>query len=128
MDVESLMRLCASAEEGRRLGLYKRIADVCLFTLGMFPEYLQPRLHDPAQPAVRLLRARRGRRSAEEYEQEGRRFYRMAGEHPAAASFGLAEAFWLLHERFAIATKPLSFIARHYLAYKKQDLFSAEPE
>ena len=32
MDIDSLLRLCTTAEEEQRLGFYKRIADVCLFT------------------------------------------------------------------------------------------------
>jgi len=41
MDVDSLSRLCETASEEHRFDFYKRIADVCLFILGIFPEYAQ---------------------------------------------------------------------------------------
>ena len=39
MDIDSLLRVCATTDEEHRLGLYKRIADVCLFISGVFPDY-----------------------------------------------------------------------------------------
>ena len=40
MDIDSLVRFCQAVDEERRFGFYKRIADLCLFILGMFPEYV----------------------------------------------------------------------------------------
>ena len=121
MDVDSLVRLCATADLERRLGLYKRIADVCLFTLGIFPEYA-------SGGGRRLSGAGRLRWTAAEYEREGRRFYRLAGEHPMAGTLGWSEAFWLLHEKLYTAKKPLNLVAEHFLHTKKHKLFDVVAE
>ena len=126
MDIDSLMRLCATADEEQRLGLYKRIADVCLLYLGIFPEHARSASPYAVGTAAAPHSARRVARSTEEYEREGRRFYRMAGEHPMARNLALSEVFQLLHEKFSVASKPLNFIARHYLARRKQALFGIE--
>ena len=126
MDINSLMRSCEGVDEEHRFGLYKRIADVCLFILGVFPEYSGHNYRHPISGAVRPRTAGRARRNAEEYEMEGKRFYRLAGAHPAARDADLSELFGLLHERFHIAMKPLNFISAHYLHYRKHNVFGAE--
>ena len=84
MDVDSLVRLCAAADESQRFGYYKRIADVCLFISGVFPSY-GSRVPGNSAPMM----TRRARRTSEEYEAEGRRFYRLAERHHAAQLLGL---------------------------------------
>ena len=42
MDIDSLVRLCATADWEQRFGYYKRIADVCLFISGVFPDFASP--------------------------------------------------------------------------------------
>ena len=37
MDIDSLVRMCSTAEPEQRFAFYKRIADVCLFVSGLFP-------------------------------------------------------------------------------------------
>ena len=125
MDVDSLSRFCEAVDEEHRFGFYKRIADVCLFILGVFPEYV---MFDYRYPSgeLRPKIVGRIRRSAEEYEEEGRKFYRLAAEHPAAKILNLAEVLWQLHEKFNLARKPLDFISQHYLHFKKQKLFAVE--
>jgi len=59
----------------------------------------------------------------EHYEEQGRRFYRLAAEHPAAADMDLAEVFWTLHGHFQKAKKPLNFIAEHYLHHRREAVF-----
>lgn len=125
-DIDSLMRLVGAADEDHRLAYYKRIADVCLFILGIFPEhapfdYRYPYSREP-RPEVGM----RMRRGVEDYEQEGRRFYKLAGEHPTARTLELAEVFLLLHEKLHAAKKPLNFISDHYLALRKRKLFNVE--
>jgi len=61
--------------------------------------------------------------SPEEYEKEGRRFYKLAAEHQSARELDLSEIFWTLHGNFQKAKKPLNFIAEHYLNYKRQKCF-----
>ena len=118
MDVDSLVRLCAEAEERQRLGLYKRIADVCLFVTGVFRDYA------PSSP-VSAAGVRRGRRTLEDYEIDGRRFYGLAAGHPGARALGLSETFELLREHFTSARKPLAFIASQYLHSRRHRLFAS---
>ena len=119
MDIDSLVRLCDATEEEHRFGFYKRIADLCLFVLGIFPEYVTSDFGYPFSGEVR----RKLRRSAEDYEEEGRRFYKLAGEHRDARMLNLAEVLWQLHEEFSLAKKPLNYISDNLLQFKKQKLF-----
>ena len=116
-DIDSLMTMCQTADGEQRLALYKRIADVCLFVLGVFPEFVPFDYRYPASKEVRPMVSIRSRRGMEEYETEGRRFYRLAGEHASARELQLSEVFLLLHEKLNEAKKPLNFIARHYLRF-----------
>ena len=122
MDIDSLIRFCANADESQRFGFYKRIADLCLFVTGIFTghtfaSYRQP---DAPRPHSKRLRTRR---SLEEYEMEGRRFYRLAGEHPTAETLELSGVFRLLREHFGAARKPLSLISTRYLHSGRHQLF-----
>ena len=119
MDVDSLIALCEQAGDHERFAFYKRIADVCLFTSGVFPGY--GRLPPGAQR--RSSGRMRTRRTIEDYETEGRRFYRLAEEHPAARLMELTGVFALLRENFTSARKPLAFIASRYLHSKRHHLF-----
>jgi len=123
IDIDALMRFCQAVDEENRFAVYKRIADVCLFVLGIFPEYAQFDYRYPFSGEVRPKIAGRVRRDAEEYEEEGKKFYKLAGQHPSARNLDLSEVFWLLHENFNAARKPLNFISEHYLHYKKHRLF-----
>ena len=125
MDVDSLIRFCAAADESQRFGFYKRIADLCLFVTGMFPghTFLGYQRSGPDLPRPLAIRTRR---SLEEYETEGRRFYGLAGEHPTARTLQLAEVFGLLREHFSSVRKPLSFIASRYLHSHRHQLFGLQ--
>jgi len=123
MDIDSLVRFCQAVDEERRFGFYKRIADLCLFILGMFPEYATSDYRYPFSDEVRPQPLGRLRRSAEDYEEEGRRFYRLAGEHKDAESLELTEVLWQLHQKFNLAKKPLNYISENFLQFKKQKLF-----
>ena len=125
MDVDSLVRFCAAADEEHRFGYYRRIADVCLFVSGVFPNHTYIGFGRPSgerSPAT----LRRMRRSLEDYEVEGRRFYGLAEKHPTARVMNLTGVFGLLRERFAEARKPLTFIASQYLHSHKHQLFGVE--
>ncbi len=122
MDIDSLVRLCSAAEPEQRFAFYKRIADVCLFVSGLFPHSASSRLPGKLGPTP----AARARRSLEEYVQEGQRFYELAAEHPAARALELTGVLGLLGENFTTATKPLRFIASHYLHSKGHQLFAPQ--
>lgn len=126
LDLDSLIRLCESVEEEHRLGFFKRIGDICLFLLGLFPDYVPYTYRYPASEELRPHITGFARRSAEDYREEGTRFYGLAAEHPAAREFALSDTFRLLHERFRAALKPLNFIADHYLHSQRQNLFALD--
>lgn len=120
MDLNSLLRLCQSVDEARRFSYYKRIADLCLFTLGMFPEYSASSL-DYLSPHARPVPGRQGR--FHNYEEEGRRFYKLAAQHTDAKILGLEEVFTQLYEKFTLAKRPLNYISDNYMLFRKQKLF-----
>jgi len=123
LDIFSLMSFCEAVEDDYRLGFYKRIADICLFILGIFPEYAERDYRYPFSGEVRPQIRGKARISPEDYEKEGRRFYRLAAEHQSAKELDLSEVFWALHGNFQRAKKPLNFIAEHYLQYRRHKLF-----
>jgi hypothetical protein len=123
MDIESLLSFCEAVDEMHRFSLYKRIADICLFVLGIFPNYAERHYRYPRSGQLRSPIGQQKRISPEEYEREGQKFYRLAAEHPSSGELNLSEVFWALHEHFLRAKKPLNFISEHYLAFKKQKLF-----
>jgi hypothetical protein len=124
LDIFSLMSLCDVVEDESRIGFYKRIADICLLILGIFPDYAEREYRYPFSAQIRPSVQGRSRISPEEFEKEGRKFYKLAAEHHFAKEMELSEIFWTLHEDFQIAKKPLNFIAEHYLRYQRQKLFS----
>lgn len=124
LDMFSLKALCDEVEEEYRLGFYKRIADICLFILGIFPDYAEYDYRYPFSGQLRPQVWGKVRMGAQDYEKEGRKFYRLAAEHPSARELDLSDIFWTLHEDFPKAKKPLNFIAEHYLRYKRYRFFT----
>jgi hypothetical protein len=123
LDMLSLIDLCEAVEDEYRLGFYKRIADISLFILGIFPDYAEYDYRYPFSGQLRPQSRGKVRMSPEDYEKKGRKFYRLAAEHPSARELDLSEIFWALHEDFQKAKKPLNFIAEHYLRYKRYRFF-----
>ena len=123
LDVQSLMSFCEVVEDEYRLGFYKRIADMCLFIMGLFPDYVQRQHRYPFSGHLRPQTPGKSRISPEEYEEEGKRFYRLAAEQASAREMEISDIFWALHVNFQAAKKPLNFIAEHYLHYKRHMVF-----
>lgn len=123
LDIFSLMSFSEVVDDEYRFGFYKRIADLCLFILGIFPEYAEHDYRYPFSGQGRPHIRGKFRISPEDYEKEGRKFYKLAAEHQAAGELDLSDVFWALHENFQKAKKPLNFIADHYLQYKRHKLF-----
>lgn len=123
LDMISLMELADLVEEPYRLGVYKRIADICLFVLGIFPDYAGREYRYPFSRQLRPQIRGRQRISPEEYEEKGRTFYKRAAEHPSSKELELTDVFWDLHAHFDRVKKPLTFISERYLQYKQMDFF-----
>ncbi len=124
MDIDSLVKFAADADPEQRFGYYKRIADVCLFLSGVFPDSAR-RGYGRMVGGVVLpsMGSRRMRRTIEDYEREGRRFYGMAQGHPAARALELSSVFGILRDDFTSARKPLNFVATRFLHASRRKLF-----
>jgi len=123
MDIDSLLRLCQVTDEERRFSLYKRIADLSLFILGIFPEHV---IRDFSY-TTELHSFRRWQRSEGDYEELGRRFYKLAAEHQDARLLELSGVFYELEEKFTIAKKPLNYISGNFIQLNKDRLFPGSP-
>jgi hypothetical protein len=110
-DIDSLVRYGGAIDESRRFPVYKRIADICLFTLGI----MRPAEEDPG-PAS-------GRRTPQDYVTQGVSFYRLAARHREAEAQRLSDVLETLSERFTLAVKPLSAMSRKYLAPFRDTVF-----
>ncbi len=122
MDIDSLTRLSRTVDEEHRFKFYKRIGDLCLFILGMFPEYATQE-PGPIDALALFQSVRKPERSAGDYEEEGRLFYRLAGEHKDAAVLELSGVFHAFYEKFDLARKPLNYISGNLIQSRKHNLF-----
>ena len=125
-DIENLIHYAQLVDEDHRFGPYKRIADVCLFIMGLFPEYVQsPELFESASTShLRQV----SRRSREELTQTGARYYRAAAEHKTARELQLADVLEFLSNHIALLSKPLMVMAMSYLGLLKGQVFlGADP-
>ena len=128
MDVDSLIDFAARVDESERFSYYKRIGDVCLFLTGLFRDstysqksHVGSNFQSGTYPRTTFVR--KSRRSVEEYESEGRRFYRLAEEHPTASVLELTDVFSVLRDEFSAARKPLAFLSARYLHSRPNKLF-----
>jgi hypothetical protein len=124
-DVESLIRFGEVADTTRRYSIYKRIADLCLFTVGIFPEYLLPTV--AAEGNVRRVVRNREKKRIEEYQECGKHFYREASRLPDPSAAEAREVLIELSDKFHIAVKPLGFLADHYLGNLRTKAFAPGP-
>ena len=116
LDIGSLIRFCSYIEEEEaRFPFYKRIADASLFISGIFPEF--------ASSSDYSRKPRAGRRTVEEYEREGKKYFALAAGLEAARKAGLNAVMADIAGRFGLARKALNFIADVYLRFSRQRLF-----
>src|SRR4030042_4239303 len=100
LDMFSLMAVSETVEDEYRLGFYKKSCDICLFILGIFPDYAEYDYRYPFSGQLKPQFRGKVRMGAEDYEKEGRKFYRLAGETPSPKELDLSEVSWTLHEDF----------------------------
>jgi hypothetical protein len=124
LDIFNLMNFCEVVDDELRMGLYKRIADICLFILGVFPDYVEYDYRYPLSGEIRPRFGRKARISSQEFVETGQKFYKLAAEHHSAEAFELSDVFRELHENFQNAQKSLNYIADHYLRYRRDALFT----
>jgi hypothetical protein len=120
MDIDSLIRFCSAVnDDGSCFPFYKRIADVCLFITGIFPEFVPIDAH----PARALRPIGRRQRSAAEYERVGKEYYERAAALPAAKAADLDNVMKELAGCFRSARKSLNFLT-DILIFRKKRLFA----
>jgi hypothetical protein len=117
-DVEDLIRYSRLIEEGRRFFPYKRIADICLFVSGVFPDFVASNELNRDRRAGGLAQF-----SREDFSNRGTHFYRAAALHDEAVYRGVREVLLKLSEDFELAVKPLSYLSTHYLGLLKNRVF-----
>lgn len=120
IDIDDMLELSLSVDPESRFAFYKRIADIALFMVGIFPDYVAR--HSPVGP-VRFRLAGRRVRTLEEYHQEGRRFYELAAEQAGQAN-GERDVLRKMAERFHLAVKPLNVVSERYISLSRMQLFS----
>jgi hypothetical protein len=120
-DIDSLVRYGSAIDESLRFPVYKRIADICLFTLGVF---------SPPEPGAESAFAfqqgkpgLRGKRSRDDYIAQGASFYELASRHREAHARDLSDVMATLAQKIALAAKPLSVMSARYLAPFKDAVF-----
>jgi hypothetical protein len=120
-DVESLIRYSEMIDESQRFGPYKRIADICLFISGVFPEYIEAQKSLPSFGRTRPgIFARWSREGIEKY---GKFFYSAAAKQSTAQLHELQEVLMKLSKHFILATKPLNVLTNRYLSFHKEKFF-----
>jgi hypothetical protein len=120
-DIDSLVRYGSALDDAQRFPVYKRIADICLFTLGIFsPPGREQGVPAPFLPARPM---RRSRRSRDDYIAQGTSFYALASRHREAQVRKLSEVLSTLAEKFTLAAKPLSVMSMRYLEPFKENVF-----
>jgi hypothetical protein len=117
-DVEDLIRYSRMIEEEQRFLPYKRIADICLFVSGVFPDFVA---------VNEMSRDRRARGlakfSREDFSSRGTHYYRAAALHHQALYRGMREVLLKLSADFELVVKPLSYLSTHYLGLLKERIF-----
>ena len=120
-DIDSLVRYCNAIEESERFPAYKRIADICLFTLGILSA---PAPVDTPQDPLKIEGMRiRANRTRDDYVQEGVTFYRLAARHSDVRARGRSEVLATLADKFTLAVKPLAVMSARYLHPFKDSVF-----
>ncbi len=121
LDVHSMLRLARETDEQERLPVLRRTADLCLFIVGMFPDYAATARRYPGTGALRAQSAGRRRLGSEEYENVASQMYGLAARYRDGEEIGAV--FRTLGERIIEAKKPINFLSERYLGYKREQLF-----
>lgn len=120
-DIDSLIQYSGIVDEDARFPSYKRVADICLFMVGLFPEHLG--MANPFElPGGRPVR-HMSRRSFEDLVELGKIYYRQAADHKSAERSGLSETLSQIAAGFRQVAKPLTVMEQRYLRGSAGRLF-----
>ena len=120
-DIDSLIEGSRKIDESQRFSSYKRIADICLFTLWIFSDRLKEHQgvltieHGESKVPVR--------RSRSDYAEQGKYFYRAAARLDTATNLDIKAVMTELSDNLVLATKPLTVMAFRYMDSFKEKLF-----
>jgi hypothetical protein len=106
IDMDDMIALARVIERSSRPALYQRIADIALFLCGIFPDHASLFIAYPRT-------AFRGRRTLQDYETEGRRFYELAARE--TDPLHVRATCWILAEHFTLARHALNTLSDLYL-------------
>ncbi len=119
-DIDSLLEFSSLVDEEKRFPAYKRIADVCMFTTGVFPGSL-PRPEEALK--IRTGGGALERRSSRDLVTLGKSYYRAAARHQTARELELSQVLEKLSEVFTLAVKPLTHLSTHVLGPMRERVF-----
>ena len=121
-DIDSLIRFSKTVDKNLRFTPFKKVADICLFILGIFPEYVKK--HEwplsfgdrrfASHPEIRKIG----------FENYGSYYYQMASNLEPAYQLGMHDILTYFSENFKVAEKTLNYITNNYLGFhNKKKLF-----
>jgi hypothetical protein len=115
LDLEDMIELAGLVGAEEAPPIYRRIADIALFTSGIFSDFLRSRRGVASTRRVRAIP-----HTVETYEEHGRRFYHLASR-PEHGSQGRILA--TLAEEFPMARKSLEMLSDRYLRWTRLSWF-----
>jgi hypothetical protein len=116
LSIDDMLELAGVIDPPMRSMVFRRIGDIALFTTGLFPEAVL-RGRRPSVAAPFTVDPPRRRVRIEDYEAEGRRFYRLAANRLVSSQPDLAGVLMRLSDEFTAARKPLTVLAERYIAW-----------
>lgn len=118
LSLEDMMALAELVSKDEAQPIFRRIADIALFTSGIFPDYLRATVRRSDAP----VRPRAAPPTLDIYEEHGRRFYRLAaGQEPGPEGRILGA----LAAEFPMARKSLELLSDRYLRWTRLRWFEA---
>jgi hypothetical protein len=118
MDIDDMVALARITDPEMRPALYRRIADIALFVSGIFPD-------SAAVFATRRRTAFLARRTLDDYESEGKRFYSLAALETHEAQ--QQTVFGTLSQKFALARQALNALSDRYVKRRRTQYFRFRP-
>jgi hypothetical protein len=116
--IDDMLELASLIEPDARPMVFRRIGDIALFTTGLFPGAVMRNRRMPLG-ATGISAVERGRLRLEDYEAEGRRFYRLAADRFSSSHPGLARVLMRLSDEFTAARKPLTVLSERYVSWAR---------
>lgn len=127
MNVDDLLSAAELLDPPQRFPIYKRVADVSLFMVGIFPDHVSGRRSAARPWWSAVARSQRFARDQQAYAEIGTEFYHRAAEDEAARQSGLADVMVTLGDHFMLAAKPLNLLARDLIPMRRFAWFGAGP-